>query len=48
LKGVTVDHEKLADSFFESIGWNKETLIPTRKSLEELGGMEDVIRDLYR
>jgi aldehyde:ferredoxin oxidoreductase len=47
LKGVTVDHRKLADQFFESIGWNKETLVPTRESLEDLGGMEDVIRDLY-
>jgi aldehyde:ferredoxin oxidoreductase len=48
LKGVTVDHRKLADGFFESIDWNKETLVPTRKSLEDLGGMEDVIQDLYQ
>lgn len=48
LKGVTVDHKKLAESFFDAIGWDKKTLAPTRKSLEELGGMEDVIRDLYR
>ena len=47
LKGVTVDHRKLADQFFESIGWNRQTLVPTRESLEDLGGMEDVIRDLY-
>jgi hypothetical protein len=43
-----VDHRKLADHFFESIGWNKETLVPTRESLEDLRGMEDVIRDFYR
>jgi len=48
LKGITLDHKKMADSFFESMGWNKETLLPTRESLEELGGMDDVIRDLYR
>ena len=47
LKGVTVDYRKLADQFFENIGWDKETLVPTRESLEELRGMEDVIRDFY-
>jgi hypothetical protein len=29
------------------MGWDEETLIPTRQSLESLGGMEDVIHDLY-
>lgn len=48
LKGVTVNHRKLAEHFFENIGWEKETLMPTRASLEELGGMDDVIKDLYR
>ena len=48
LKGVILNHRKLADQFFENIGWNKETLVPTRESLEDLGGMDDVIRDLYR
>ena len=47
LKDVTVDHKKLAAHFSESMGWNKETLVPTRESLESLGGMEDVIQDLY-
>ena len=48
LKGITVDHKKLAYHFFGSMGWDEETLIPTRESLENLGGMEDVIRDLYK
>jgi aldehyde:ferredoxin oxidoreductase len=48
LKGITVDHKKLAANFSESMGWDEETLTPTRESLEKLGGMEDVIRDLYR
>jgi len=48
LKGVTVDHRKLADNFFEHMGWNKETLVPKRESLGELGGLDHVIRDLYR
>jgi aldehyde:ferredoxin oxidoreductase len=47
LKGITVDHKKLAYYFSESMGWDEETLIPTRESLEGMGGMEDVIRDLY-
>ena len=46
LKDITVDHVKLADHFIESMAWDKKTLIPTKKSLENLGGMEDVIRDL--
>ena len=47
LKGVTVDHNNLAEQFLESIGWDRESMLPTRESLENLGGMEDVIRDLY-
>ncbi len=48
LKGVTVEHKKLAAHFCKSMGWDEKTLVPTRESLESLGGMEDVIRDLYR
>jgi aldehyde:ferredoxin oxidoreductase len=48
LKGITVDHKKLAAKFSEVMGWDEETLIPTRKSLEDIGGMEDVIRDFYK
>ncbi|MGD0918889.1 MAG: aldehyde ferredoxin oxidoreductase family protein [Thermodesulfobacteriota bacterium] len=48
LKGVTVDYKKMANYFFENMGWDEETTVPTRKSLEDLGGMEDVIRDLHR
>jgi aldehyde:ferredoxin oxidoreductase len=47
LEGVTVDHKALAEQFFESMGWDKETMIPTRESLEKLGGLDDVIQDLY-
>jgi aldehyde:ferredoxin oxidoreductase len=48
VKEVTVDHEKLGDYFFTAMGWDRETLIPSRESLESVGGMEDVIEDLYR
>jgi aldehyde:ferredoxin oxidoreductase len=46
LKGITVDHDKLANHFIETMAWDRKTLIPTKESLETLGGMEDVIRDL--
>jgi len=48
LAGVTVDHKNLAAQFFENTGWDKESKLPTRESLESLGGMDDVIRDLYK
>jgi aldehyde:ferredoxin oxidoreductase len=47
LKGVTIDRKKIAEQFFESMDWDKESMLPTRESLEKLGGLEDVIRDLY-
>jgi aldehyde:ferredoxin oxidoreductase len=47
LKGITVDYKKLGDYFIASMSWDKKTLIPTKESLESLGGMEDVVRDLY-
>ena len=48
VKNVTVDHERLGDDFFGSMGWDKETLAPKKEALEALGGMADVIRDIYR
>ena len=48
LKGITVNHKKWGAHFSKSMGWDEETLIPTRESLENLGGMEDVIRDFYK
>jgi aldehyde:ferredoxin oxidoreductase len=48
LKGVTVNHKKWAYHFSKNMGWDEETMIPTRESLEKLGGMEDVIRDLHK
>ena len=47
VKGITVDHKKLGRHFSESMGWNEETMISTRESLENLGGMKHVIQDLY-
>jgi aldehyde:ferredoxin oxidoreductase len=47
LKGVTIDIKDLKDQFCEAVDWDKETLIPTRESLKSLGGLENVIEDLF-
>ncbi|WP_162523581.1 aldehyde ferredoxin oxidoreductase C-terminal domain-containing protein [Calorimonas adulescens] len=43
----TVDNEKLGDNFFAAVGWDRTTGKPYREVLERLGGMDDVIADLY-
>lgn len=45
--GITVDSEKLGADFYTAAGWDIETGVPSRKALEELGGMESVIRTFY-
>jgi len=47
LAGVSVDNEKLADNFFDTMHWDKTTLIPSRESLEDIGSCEVLIHDLY-
>ena len=47
LAGVKVDKERLADNFFDAINWDKKTLYPSKESLERLGGLDAVIKDLY-
>jgi aldehyde:ferredoxin oxidoreductase len=47
LAGVTVDNERLGDNFFAAMGWDRETGKPSRRMLELMGGMDDVIEDLY-
>ena len=47
LTGVKIDHETLARNFFQAMDWDTETGKPSRASLEVLGGMDDVIKDLY-
>jgi aldehyde:ferredoxin oxidoreductase len=44
---ATVDTDKLGKNFFNMIGWDWETGKPTLGSLEKLGGLESVIKDLY-
>jgi aldehyde:ferredoxin oxidoreductase len=47
LAGVTIDHEKLGDSFFGALGWDLKDAVPTKEFLQDIGGLENVIRDLY-
>ena len=47
LAGVTVDEERLADNFFAAMGWDRESGKPSRRMLELMGGMDDVVQDLY-
>jgi len=43
LEGVTIDLKALIHNFFQAIGWDETSGMPSRSSLEKLGGMEDVI-----
>ncbi|MCL1828948.1 MAG: hypothetical protein FWG32_05570 [Oscillospiraceae bacterium] len=47
LKGITIDNEKLADNFYGYLGWDLETAVPPRDFLENVGGLDCVIKDLY-
>jgi aldehyde:ferredoxin oxidoreductase len=47
LMGITVDNERMADSFYKALGWDVETGVPSREFLEEIGGLDCVIDDLY-
>ena len=43
-KGNTVDYRQLAENFFEAIGWDKETMMPDKESLEDMGIPLDFIK----
>jgi aldehyde:ferredoxin oxidoreductase len=45
--GGAVDNEALGDNFFATLGWDRVTGKPGREGLQQLGGMDDVIKDLY-
>ena len=47
LSGITIPSDKLADNFFEAMGWHAETGVPTKAFLEKVGGLDEVISDLY-
>ena len=45
--GVQVDSQRLAQNYFEAMSWDMKSGKPSQESLKALGGMEDVIQDLY-
>lgn len=45
-EGIDVDVEKLGDNFFAAMGYDRD-MKPTLAALEIMGGMENVIADLY-
>ena len=46
LAGVVVKVEEMGDNFFGAIGCDMDS-VPSKETLEKLGGMEAVIADLY-
>jgi aldehyde:ferredoxin oxidoreductase len=46
LAGVTIDVEKMGDNFFDAMGYYRDG-VPKQETLERLGGMDDIIFDLY-
>ena len=47
LEDITVDNEKLGDNFFGYLGWDIETALPPKEFIEQVGGLDFVIADLY-
>lgn len=47
LAGISLDMERAASDYFTSRDWDPKTGRPSRELLEELGGLEEVIADLY-
>ena len=47
LANITVPAEALADNYFAAMDWDRETGIPSRQALEQLGGLTDIINELY-
>jgi len=45
--GITIENEKLADLFFTAMDWDLKTMAPSKAALEDIGGLENVIADLY-
>lgn len=45
-EGIDVDNEKLMNNFLDTLGWSRD-FIPSRSFLEIIGGLDDVINNLY-
>lgn len=46
-KDIVLPNEEMADIFYETIGCDIKTGIPKKETLEKLGGLEEVIKQLY-
>jgi len=46
LSGVTIEYKTLIRNFYQAIEWDDATGKPSRRALEKLGGLEEVIRTL--
>lgn len=44
--GIEVENEKLADNFFAEMGFDMD-MVPKKEALEDIGGLDFVINDLY-
>jgi aldehyde:ferredoxin oxidoreductase len=47
VKDITVDHRTLHKEFLELVGWDTETTVPGKESLENLG-MGSLVEDMIR
>ena len=47
LAGIAIDDKRLGENFFAAMGWDPQTGKPSREALESMGGMADVVKDLY-
>ena len=45
--GITIDVDPLAECFYEALGCDPKTGIPSKEALEAIGGLENVIAQLY-
>ena len=47
LTNISVPSEALADNYFAALDWDRQTGVPSRRALEQLGGMPDLIAEFY-
>jgi aldehyde:ferredoxin oxidoreductase len=47
LKGITIDADARTKEYYERMNWSYRTGKPARKRLKELGGLDEVVADLY-
>lgn len=48
LEGVEVDNQLLGKNFFQALGWDHETGMPTKEFLQKIGALEYLVDDLYK